>query len=116
MVLVPVADQYEFEIFGFDADGRHHVSQISPLAKTPGIDQKRLISQYRIVPGRSQVPVTAVEIFGRQPDNFQSGRQIEPHRHAIAAVVTLVDNFFYILFQFQSVPVYNFGSQIERLS
>ncbi len=93
VVFVAVADQNKLKIGGGDTDFFNHCDQIFALAEPAGVHQKRFVGHYRIIPGRSQIPMTAVKVFGRQAENFKPGRQPEAHQHLVAAVIALMHNF-----------------------
>jgi len=93
MVFMAVADQNKLKVGGRYAGFCHHSDQSFALAESAGIHYKRSVGQHRIIPGRPQIPMTAVKVFGRQAENFKPGRQPEAHQHLVAAVIATVYNF-----------------------
>jgi hypothetical protein len=87
VILVAVADENKLEVAGFDADGIHHINQLLTLPEAPGVHQERLVRQDNIVPGGSQVLISAVEVLGGQAYNLKTGRKPEAHRHPVAVFI-----------------------------
>ena len=90
VVFVAVADQNKLEIGGGETDFFDHCDQIFALAETAGVHQERFVGHYRIIPGRPQIPMAAVKVFGRQAENLKPRRQPEAHQHLVTAVIAAV--------------------------
>jgi len=72
MVLMAVADENEIEVGGANAGRFHHADQVPALSEAAGIHQKGIVGHDRIIPGRAQIPVAAVEIPGGKTEYVES--------------------------------------------
>jgi hypothetical protein len=92
VVFVTMGQGDSFQVQRRKAGLFHHLQQTAPHPVAPCIDQERGLCPHHVIPRRANIPIPAVYVFRRQPENLSPGRQLDPDDPVIPVPVTPVND------------------------